>query len=147
MNRGRRAMWLKNLIFSAVCLLFVSFVFALVMPFPGVDTPQPVTADRDDLDDIIAAVDNEFEASWISAKLEPAGVADDYTVARRISLSLTGTVPSIEDLKVIESLPPHDRIDWYTQRLLADRRHSNYFAERLGRAYVGTDQGLSLIHI
>ena len=140
-------MWLKNLIFSAVCLLFASFVFAFVVPQP-LDSAGDVSLNEThhDIEDTVSAVNKEFEESWQKAGLTPAALADDYSVARRIALSLTGSIPSIEDLRTMDSLPADTRLSWYTRRLLADRRHADYFAERLGRAYVGTDQGPFLIY-
>jgi hypothetical protein len=42
-------------------------------------------------------------------------------------------------------MKPEDRIDWWSARLLADRRYSDFVAERLLRAFVGTDNGPFLL--
>ncbi len=95
---------------------------------------------------IVDQVDQEFQQHWIDRGLESAQRADDLAIARRISLALTGTVPSIEEIRVLESKAPDERIEWWVSRLLEDRRSSDYLAERFARIYVGTENGPFLIY-
>src|SRR5262249_39591740 len=46
-----------------------------------------------------------------------------------------------EELRQFEGLPPDERLDWYLEHILADRRFADYFAERFARAFVGTEGG------
>jgi hypothetical protein len=85
-----------------------------------------------------AAVDAAIERHW-PVDTAPAPAADDLQVARRLSLALVGSIPSLEDIRWIESQAPAGRLAAWTERLLADDRFSNYFAERLARALVHSD--------
>ena len=78
-----------------------------------------------------------------------AATADSLQIARRLSLALCGTVPSVEELRALERVPEDQRVAWWTERLLRDRRYADYFAERLARAQVGpyhtnTAEGLEM---
>ena len=65
---------------------------------------------------------------------------------RRLALALTGSVPSLEEIRRFEALPAAgDGIDAWLDDLLRDRRSSDYLAERLARAYVGTEDGPFLV--
>src|SRR5262249_32808791 len=67
------------------------------------------------------------------------------TIARRMSLALAGTIPSLEEIRTLEAVPEAQRIEWWTSHLLEDRRFCDYFAERLARVYVGTENGPFLV--
>lgn len=86
-------------------------------------------------------VDRDFQQWWNEKKLEPVSQADELLIARRLSLALTGTIPSLEEIRAFEAQPAEQRMDWWLTRLFADPRSSDYLAERLARAYVGTDGG------
>ena len=60
---------------------------------------------------------------------------------RRLALALTGSVPSLEEIRRFEGRPEGTRIDAWIDELLRDRRCADYLAERLARAYVGTEDG------
>lgn len=94
----------------------------------------------------VTRVDQAFVDKWDAADVEPVARADDLTIARRLSLALTGTIPSLEEIREFESRPAEGRITWWTARLLKDRRHSDYFAERLARAFVGVEDGAFLLY-
>jgi hypothetical protein len=47
----------------------------------------------------------------------------------------------LEEIRAFERIEPSGRIEWWVDHLLKDRRSSDYLAERLARAYVGTEQG------
>ena len=77
--------------------------------------------------------------------LTPSGPAPWERVARRLALSLVGAVPSLEELRALERVPEPERADAYLERLLADRRFAEHFAERFARAFVGTRDGPFLV--
>lgn len=106
----------------------------------------PVAERAADLQSLVAQVDAQFRDAWTTQNLEPAPRADDLTLARRLSLGLTGTIPSLEEIRRLEKVPPADRIDWWVAHLLEDRRYADYVAERFTRAWVGTDEGPFLIY-
>jgi hypothetical protein len=67
--------------------------------------------------------------------------APELAVLRRLSLALHGTVPSLEEIREFEADRAADRLDRWTNRLLADPRYPDYMAERWARVFVGTDRG------
>ena len=64
---------------------------------------------------------------------------------RRLSLALTGSIPSLEEIRQFEARPAEGRIDRWLDDLLHDRRTADYLAERFARALVGTEDGPFLL--
>jgi uncharacterized protein DUF1549/uncharacterized protein DUF1553 len=106
---------------------------------------EAAPADAAELAAAAAAVDAAFAAEWDRAGLSPTDAADWRVVARRLSLALTGAVPSLEELRGLERLPEARRVETHLERLLRDRRFADYFAERLARAFVGVDDGPAFV--
>jgi len=107
--------------------------------------PAPARWNQDNFSDAVRAIDEEFHKDWQSAGLQPAPDADTLTLARRLSLALAGTVPSLEELRALERQPQDRQLDWWLDRLLADQRTADYLAERWARAWVGTENGPFLV--
>ena len=82
-----------------------------------------------------------LQAGWAAEGLEPAPPAPDLLVARRLSLALVGSVPSLEEVRHFEALPPGEQLPWWLDKLLAERRYADYWAERFARMTVGTEDG------
>jgi hypothetical protein len=137
-------MWLRNLLFVGLLSGGVVALGANLMP-PR--EPKPVTRydaaayQADDFKAVVAQVDASFLKEWAEAKVTPVGSAPDLAVARRLALALVGTVPSLEEIRQLEYLPPEERLAWWIDHLLQDRRFADYFAERTARAAVGTEGG------
>ena len=104
---------------------------------------SPVMADETEA---AGRVDAVFDAAWKDARVESVGPADPMTVVRRLSLALCGTIPSLEEIRTLEALSPEGQVNSHLDHLLADHRYADYFAERLARAIVGTDDGPFLIY-
>lgn len=92
-----------------------------------------------------SAVDAALRDEWRAAGVTPARPASDLTLLRRLALALTGSVPSLEEIRRIERLPAATRADAYLEDLLADPRTADYLAERFARAFVGTEGGPFLV--
>ncbi|MGD9721026.1 MAG: DUF1549 domain-containing protein [Pirellulales bacterium] len=135
----------RNLLFSVVCLAAVAAVTASVASWSTPHAREAIAWDADSVRQTAHAVNAAFRAAWKAQGLEPAGAADELTVARRISLGLTGTVPSLEEIRRIEAWPQGKRIDRWLAETLADRRYADFVAERLARAFVGVDDGPFLL--
>ncbi len=111
--------------------------------------PSPRMARPMNLDEIKAvaqAVDASFAASWAAKGVVPTPQADDLTIMRRLSLALAGSIPSLQEIREAEAAKPQDMTQWWLSVLLADRRTSDYLAERLVRVYVGIENGPFLIY-
>jgi hypothetical protein len=146
-------MWAKNALFIAVCLAGAGLIANSLLRRDRIDRPgsfepgrfvTPVSTSteaaspHEPASDWAPALDQlnaEFRQHWKKKGLEVAPRADDLTLARRLSLSLVGTVPSLEEIRALEAIPPDQRLEWWTSHLLEDRRYSDYWAERLARAY------------
>lgn len=141
--------WLRNLLFLGLCFLGLSAVAGSLLSRNRIKPPQAADAAVVRTDSFQATVDRvneEFRARWAKDQLRPAPRADDLTIARRLALGLCGTVPSVEEIRAIEQLPEGERVQWFVSHLLEDRRSADYLAERLARAYVGTENGPFLVY-
>lgn len=141
-------MWVRNLLFIGLVIGGIATLRASLSPLGGKLRFRPVAAvSRDsELDDVVNQVNTAFHTQWAEQKLQPAAPADDFTVMRRLSLALTGTIPSLEELRQLEKVAPADRIESWLSYLLKDRRYGDYFGERLARTYVGTEDGPFIIY-
>jgi hypothetical protein len=101
--------------------------------------------DAAELQRVAERVDAACAEAWADAGVEPLGGADELRVARRLSLALTGAVPSLEEIRAIQAAPKAGAVAQHLDRLLADRRYADYFAQRLARAFVGDDEGPFLV--
>jgi hypothetical protein len=164
-------MWARNLLFIGVCAVGLLAIgdqllrrsridrpadfepgrFAAALTPASAQTPTeerktwPSQRQPSDIGQTLAQLNGEFRQHWQDKKLDVAPRADDLTIARRLSLALTGTVPSVEEIRALENVSTDNRLEWWTSHLLEDRRHSDYLAERLARAYVGNEQGAFIV--
>ncbi|MCE9562943.1 MAG: DUF1549 and DUF1553 domain-containing protein [Planctomycetes bacterium] len=139
----------RNLLFIVVVLVAVGGLRASLFP-QNTQTRKihldPGTTKEDDFQAVVRKVNEEFRKDWDANGLTPAPRASDLAVARRMSLALTGSVPSLEEIRQFEQHDKGERLDGWANHLLRDRRYSDYFADRLARAYVGTEDGPLLIY-
>ena len=137
-------MWARNLLFIGLCLAGMLALASSLAPinrpeqWEAVSTPQ---AKSDDFRKSVESVNAEFRQDWLRQGLRPAPRASDLTIARRITLALTGTVPSLEEIRMFEMRAEEGRLEWWVAGLLQDRRSSDYLAERFARTYVGVNEG------
>lgn len=153
-------MWARNALFIAICLAGAGMVANSLLRRDRIERPDsfepgrfaatPVSATRNaptnDWAETLDQLNAEFRAHWKKKGLAVAPRADDLTLARRLSLSLVGTVPSLEEIRALEVVRPEERVEWWTSHLLEDRRHSDYWAERLARVYVGKENGPFIVY-
>src|SRR5947209_2220666 len=62
---------------------------------------------------VVNRVDGSFRQQWSKASVRPSGPESDVQISRRLALGLMGTVPSLEELRQFESLPPEYRLSWW----------------------------------
>ena len=95
---------------------------------------------------IVTEVNREFRREWAERAVVPAARAPELAILRRLSLALTGTVPSLEEIRRFEARPEAGRLSAWLNEALVDRRFTDYFAERLARSYVGTEGGPFIVY-
>lgn len=112
-------------------------------PAPPLAQARPLAAD---IADAVAKVDALMAEDWRQAGVVPVSPAPDLAVARRLSLALTGSIPSVAEIRRLESSKGEDRSRAWLEHLLADPRSSEYLAERFARAFVGVDFGTLVVY-
>lgn len=145
---ARRA-WLRDAAFLALCLGAAALIGGTLWERDTPTEPAAVQSDPvapDDVAPAVAKLDAALEHEWLLADIAPAGVASDFMVARRLSLALTGTIPSLEEIRALDARPAEERMQWWLTHLLGDRRHADYFGERFARAFVGVENGPFLVY-
>jgi hypothetical protein len=138
--------WARNLLFAGVCLAALAALHASVFPRRGNFERERRPLVPTDVGGVAAEVDALLAAQWSRQNVAPAPRADELQIARRLSLGLMGTIPSVAEIRWLESIPNSERIDRWLERIFADRRYSDYVAERFARALVGTDDGPFLLY-
>ena len=96
---------------------------------------------HDELRPVCEALDAVFRKEWASKDLAPAPPASELVLMRRLSLALTGSIPSLEEIRRFERYPQAQRVDRWLDDLLRDRRTADYLAERFARVFVGKEDG------
>ncbi len=142
-------LWLRNAVILGVlaAAAFWGVAELLAPPVPEVGSSLGVSkAQLNDIQKAAQVVNADFDKAWAQQQLQPAGKADDLTLVRRLSLALTGSIPSLQELRMLESLKGTDIPQWWLSHLLSDRRTSDYLAERLARVYVGIENGPFLMY-
>jgi hypothetical protein len=81
-------------------------------------------------------VDTLIQLRWTDFACEPAAVADELQVFRRLALGLVGTAPSLEEIRQFEADPSPERLQQWTARYIADSRFVEYFGARLADVFV-----------
>jgi hypothetical protein len=139
--------WWKRGLFVLCGLTLIGSVVWATSPRPRLNSREERVSSNLDrpFTDIINSIDGEMDQVIEVASLSSAAPADWRTICRRLSLALIGNGLSLEDIRVLEQIPESDRVTWWTDYLLSDRRSADYLAERLTRATVGTNAGPFLI--
>lgn len=141
-------MWVRDLLFFGLGLSGLAALSAGLLSAqrvaPAIEYRAALPAPT--LQHTLAELNQAFQHHWQAHPLTPAPRADDLLIARRLSLALTGTIPSFEEIRALEAQPASERLHWWVSRLLDDRRYADYVAERFARAFVGTEEGPFLIY-
>jgi hypothetical protein len=142
-------MWARNLLFIGVVGAGLIALAAALFPprLPNRLRHIDLGATQDaEFHAATRGIDATFERQWKEQELTPTSSASDLTILRRLSLALTGSIPSLEEIRQFEAYTGGDRLQWWVAGLLQERRFADYFAERLARAFVGTEEGPFLVY-
>jgi hypothetical protein len=141
-------MWARNLLFLSLIVVGIGALTVALFPRltpPQSRAPAPPEVLADDFAPTVERVNAAFRETWRENGLELAPAAPDLILARRLSLGLAGTIPSLQEIRQFEGRDG-DRLQWWLDGLLRDPRCHDYLAERLARAYVGTEDGPFVIY-
>ena len=140
-------MWARNLLFVGLLLAGGATLAVALFPRTARSNARRLAAAAPDEDirPAVGRVDDAFRALWREHDVRPAPAAPELTVARRLALGLMGTIPSLEEVRAFEAAPG-DRLAAWLGAILRDPRFHDYFAERLARAYVGTEDGPFIVY-
>src|SRR4051812_30502372 len=111
-------MGVRDLLFIGLVLGGAAGLGASLYP-PRLDAKKQAASprpgrDRDDgLNEAVKRVDAAFRARWSSQGLTPAPPASELALVRRVALGLTGSIPSLEELRRLESVPEGRKTAWY----------------------------------
>ena len=143
-------MGIRDLLFVGLVLGGAAGLGASLYP-PRLDAgkaerPTRPDARRRSRRDRVAGSTRRFADAGTTRDSRPRPGAPVTAVVRRLSLALTGTIPSLEEIRRFEAVPdgPDGSTRWLDD-LLRDRRYGDYLAERFARAFVGTEDGPFLV--
>ncbi|MGB4736709.1 MAG: DUF1549 domain-containing protein [Fuerstiella sp.] len=130
------------------CCCVIGLLAMVVMKAGEADAPLAVpkpSIETQHIDESVSRVNEWLRQRWSNEELEPAEMADDLTVYRRLSLALHGTVPSLEEVVAFNADSSANRIERWLAMMLEDDRFAEYFADRLERVLTGVEEGQFLI--
>jgi hypothetical protein len=139
-------MWKPLLPLAVVAGIVGLVVWSIRLPATAPSAPREVGQPSEQLAPAVDEINRLFQSRWQQAGIVPAATAPELQVLRRLSLALQGTIPSLEEIREFEADRRPDRLTHWTGRMLADPRFADYFAERLARAFVGTEEGQFIIY-
>lgn len=154
MNRKTLAKSGPLLALLASLLAVTSVAGWLLIPplrFRSEQRPRPAGVNLLDFDSVIAQLDSTLLKPQVNAE-QPAALDSPKSRvalldwARRLSLGLSGSIPSLEEIRQLETLPDEQQKAWWIDHLLADRRTADHLAERMGRAFVGVENGPFILY-
>ena len=147
-------MWMRNLLFLATVIFGAGalgwLLFSATVP-PRGEGFDPKTVHDPEFTGVVGQIDAIFDEAWQAAGVKPAPEAPELAVVRRISLALTGSVPSVQEIRqydapAVQRYSTADRYQWWLAGTFQDRRYGDYMAERLARATVGIEDGPPFVY-
>ena len=91
--------------------------------------PAPPEPQREELDShqVVAAINTEIRRGWETAEVQPSAVADDAEWLRRVSLDLSGRIPTVDEAEsFLANTRPRKR-EPLIDRLLDDTAYARNF--------------------
>ncbi len=93
------------------------------------------------INEVAAEIDSLIEANLKAMDIEPAPVCDDPTFLRRVSLDLTGQIPSMQDLTRFINTPEQVRRSTKINELLTAPEYADHWASFWTTVLVGRAPG------
>ncbi len=79
--------------------------------------------------DVSRRIDEIFTAAWKGAGVEPAELADDAMFLRRASLDITGTIPTVSEVREFLNDPSPDKRAHVIEEMLSRPRHATHLSQ------------------
>ena len=114
-------MWARNLLFVVLCLAGLGMIASSLLDRNRIDTPSTFFGGQaklvstsvpaelkpasEEWPRTTARINVEFEKHWQSQGLAHAERASELAIVRRLSLALTGTIPSVEEIRAFLAEP------------------------------------------
>ncbi|MGE0538412.1 MAG: DUF1549 domain-containing protein [Pirellulales bacterium] len=93
-------------------------------------------ADPDSAESTVRQIDELIRQECQDRQLKPLGPASDLTIARRMTLSLQGRIPSLTEVRLLEQSPKAKRVEAFFDQLFEDQRFGEHLGEVLTQACV-----------
>ena len=141
--------WLKDVLLFCVAFSSAAAIAAFLLAPDRVKEPasfQPRSARFNNVSNVAKRLDRAVEENLRVRNLAKAPPANATQIVRRLALALTGTLPSLEELRKLDSVEEGDRVHWYVSHLLEDKRSSDYLAERFAKVFIGVEEGPFLVY-
>lgn len=137
--------WINpNLSATALNMSVVTSVEQATAPIFSEDDARPVAPPAND--EVLNELNEAFESDWEKAGILSASAAPPLKAARRLSLGLSGSIPSLQEIRMLQQQPDDQQIHFWVSHLLRQKRTSDFLAERLARAFVGVEDGPFILY-
>jgi hypothetical protein len=105
-------------------------------------SPQDPSQDQPSMNGGRAPIDRMIKAKLQDLKITPAGPSDSSEFLRRVSLDITGTIPSLEQVEKFLKDPSPDKREKLVDELLASEKYADHMATIWSGLLVGNgDEG------
>lgn len=106
-----------------------SLVFAVILAVPAFIPPHSTSAEKPRSTQVLAEqIDQQLSAVLAAHSVEPAELADDYEFLRRVTLDLTGRIPTVHEIRSFVADARPDRRAIVVDQLLERPSHAAHLA-------------------
>jgi len=139
-----RRLWSSLLPLGVAALMVLLVAAAARSPVHPVP-PHPDAQELAHANNTVDQLNQLLRSQWNDYRVSTADPADELQILRRLSLSLHGSIPSLEEIRRFEADDQPQRLERWTIQMVRDRRFADYFAARLARSFVGAEGGQFII--
>src|SRR4051812_22206769 len=121
MPRGESCMRFRDVFFIGLVLAGATTLRTSLFP-ASMDARTAKRLSHSEVPPVVARVEQALRDQWAEDGYQPAKRASDLAVLRRLTLALTGSIPSLDEVRRFESRPEPGRLAGWLDGLLRDRR-------------------------
>ncbi len=122
----------KRRVMRIVTTIQKSLALILVISSLGNATSSAIAAEPDDLPmafEVSQQIDALFQTAWDADDVEPAALADHAMFLRRASLDLTGTIPTVSEVREFLNDASPDKRARVISDMLSRPRHATHLSQ------------------